>query len=160
MTQLKLEDLGKAKELVAAIASVTPVLNMITTGYFQAEGYLDPDYERTDQLARLQMDVVNAINPIRDGMRVKDKARMLDATGVVRENLEKYGYRGIGELFRPHMTLARFTDGKEIDTAVLPDFKEFSGQFIKLGMFEMGDNGTCACKIAVFELGGKVLVQA
>lgn len=155
MTQLKLEDLGKAKELLAAIAAVTPSLDMTATGYFQAEGYLDPDYERTDQLARLQMDVVNAINPIRDGMRVKDKARMLEATGLVRENLEKYGYRGVGELFRPHMTLARFTDCKEIDTSILPDPKEFSGQFIRIGMFEMGDNGTCIRKIAEFELGGQ-----
>jgi hypothetical protein len=156
MTQLKLEDLDKVKELLAAIAAVTPALDMTATGYFQAEGYLDPDYERTDQLARLQMDVVNAINPIRDGMRVKDRARMLEATGLVRENLEKYGYRGVGELFRPHMTLARFTDGKKIDTSILPSSQSFSGRFVKLGMFEMGDNGTCARKIAEFDLGSRL----
>ncbi|HEY5695507.1 MAG TPA: DUF1045 domain-containing protein [Candidatus Saccharimonadales bacterium] len=154
MTQLKIEDLDKAKELLAAIAATAPALDMAATGYFQAEGYLDPDYERTDQLARLQMDVVNAINPIRDGMRVKDKARMLEATGLVRENLEKYGYRGVGELFRPHMTLARFADGKEIDTSILPAPGEFSGRFVKLGLFEMGDNGTCARRIAEFGLEG------
>ncbi|MGD8373524.1 MAG: DUF1045 domain-containing protein [Candidatus Woesebacteria bacterium] len=156
MTQLKTEDLDKAKEIIAGIAAKTPVFNLVATRYVQEEGYIDPDYERTDELADLQMKVVNAINPIRDGMRAKDIARLPETTGIVRENLEKYGYRGVGELFRPHMTLARFAVGKKIDTSVLPPASELSGQFIKLGLFEMGDNGTCVRKIAEFELGGAV----
>jgi hypothetical protein len=153
MTQLKAEDLDKAKELLAAIAARTPIFFLKANDYFQEEGYIDPNYERTDDLANLQMAVVNAINPIRDGMREKDKARLSQTTGLVRENLEKYGYRGVGELFRPHMTLTRFTDGKKVDTSTLSDPNEFSGQFVKIGLFEMGDNGTCVRKIAEFDLG-------
>lgn len=103
------------------------------------------------------MTVVNAINPIRDGMRVKDIARLPETTGIVRENLEKYGYRGVGELFRPHMTLARFAESKEIDVSVLPDIDELSGQFVKLGLFEMGDNGACVRTLAEFNLRGVAL---
>jgi hypothetical protein len=154
MTQLKVEDLDKTKEILAGIASKTSAFSLNATRYFQAECYIDPDYERTDDLANLQMMVVNTINPFRDGMREKDKARLPETTGLVRENLEKYGYRGVGELFRPHMTLARFANNKEIDTSILPDVSEFSGQFVKLGLFEMGDNGTCIRKIAEFELRG------
>lgn len=155
MTQLKTADLDKAKTLLAAIAALTPQFDLICTRYDQAEGYIDTDYARTKTLDDLQMEVVKAINPIRDGMREKDKARMLEAAGKVRENLERYGYRGVGELFRPHLTLTRFANGQAIDIDLLPPPSEFSGKFTKLGLFEMGDNGTCIRKIAEFELGNK-----
>lgn len=152
MTQLKVADIEKVKELLREIAERTPLLELTTTGYGQAEGYIDADYKRTDELARLQAVVIEAINPIRDGMREKDKARMLTTEGKVRENLEKYGYRGVGELFRPHLTFTRFTDGQPIDTNALPDPHQFDGKFIKLGLFEMGDNGTCTRRVAEFDL--------
>lgn len=152
MTQLKVSDLDKVKSILANIAANTSRFDLATTGYDQAEGYIDAGYARTDTLDRLQMSVVEAINPIRDGMREKDKVRMLTMTGAARENLEKYGYRGVGELFRPHLTFTRFTNSQLIDTSPLPDPSEFSGQFVKLGLFEMGDNGTCVRKIAEFEL--------
>lgn len=154
MTQLKVDDLEKVKGILASIAASTSLLDLTATRYDQAEGYIDADYARAKTLDQLQMTVVEAINPIRDGMREKDKARMLTTTGKIRENLEKYGYRGVGELFRPHMTFTRFADGQAIDTGVLPKPSEFSGQFIKLGLFEMGDNGTCVRKLADFNLGG------
>lgn len=154
MTQLKVDDLDKVKAILASIASSTPRLNLSSGRYVQEEGYIDADYTRTEQVDRLQMAVVEAINPIRDGIREKDKARMLTTTGKVRENLEKYGYRGVGELFRPHISFTRFADGQPIDTTGLPGPAEFSGAFLQLGLFEMGDNGTCVRKIAEFNLGG------
>jgi hypothetical protein len=53
------------------------------------------------------------------------------------------------------MTFTRFTNGKAIDVSNLPKPDEFSGSFIKLGLFEMGDNGTCVRKIAEFALGAR-----
>lgn len=153
MTQLKVADLDKVKELLQAIATQTPTLDLLTIGYDQAEGYVDANYARTAILGKLQMEVVHAINPIRDGMREKDKARMLTLVGQERENLEKYGYRAVGELFRPHITFTRFANGQSIDTADLPQSSDFNGRFTKIGLFEMGDNGTCAREIATFELG-------
>jgi len=146
MTQLKVADLEKVKALLAAIAASTPQLDITATRYDQAEGYIDVEYARTEALAHLQMTVVEAINPIRDGMYA--------ATGKARESLEKYGYRGVGELFRPHLTLTRFVGGRSIDANTLPEPNEFSGRFVRLGLFEMGDNGTCVRKIAEFELEG------
>lgn len=58
------------------------------------------------------------------------------ATGKVRENLEKYGYHGAGELFRPHLTFTEFTGEQSIDANTLPAQKSFPSQFITLGSFE------------------------
>lgn len=154
MTQLKVTDLDRVQKLLSQIASRTPTVKLVSTRYDQAEGYIDADYERTDELVQLQMTVIEAINPIRDGMREKDKARLSEATGQVRENLEEYGYRGVGELFRPHLSFTRFVDGQAVDTDSLPEPSHFSGRFDRLAICEMGDNGTCARLIAELELQG------
>lgn len=152
MTQLKVSDLDRVCEILADIAANTPSLDMNAREYHQEAGYIDVEYDRFPLIDELQMTVVNAINPIRDGMREKDKARLLTSAGLERDNVEKYGYRSIGELFAPHLTFARFTQNEPIDTTTLPDLDTFSGKFVKLGLFEMGDNGTCVRKIAEFQL--------
>lgn len=156
MTQLRVVDLDKVSSILTDIAASTPQLDLVATRYDHAEGYIDAEYARTEVLDSLQMTVVEAINPIRDGMREKDKARTLTTTGKARENLEKYGYLSIGELFRPHVTLTRFADGQPIDADMLPEPNKFSGRFVKLGLFEMGNNGTCIRKIAEFSMGSQV----
>jgi len=153
MLQLRTETLPKAEQLLADIAASTESVAPHPVRYYQAEGYIDVEYQKTHQLAQLQDKVVSALNPIRDGMREKDKARMLEATGAVRQNLEQYGYRGVGELFRPHLTLTRFADEQpDIESKLPASFRQFGGQFTKLGLFEMGDNGTCIRQIADFDL--------
>ncbi|HYH75770.1 MAG TPA: DUF1045 domain-containing protein [Candidatus Saccharimonadales bacterium] len=153
MTQLKVADLDKAKGLLRSIADNTAAIDLVSWKYDQTMGFLDAEYQRTEQLDGLQQAVIAAINPIRDGMRQKDRTRMLEATGVARENLERYGYQPVGELFRPHATITRFADNATTDIALLPAPAHFSGQFTHIGLFEMGDNGTCIREIARYSLG-------
>lgn len=152
MLQLNEKDLDKVKEVLAKIAVSTNELSLVATGYCQKEGFIDIEYETSEQLKRLQNDVITALNPIRDGMREKDKARMLEATGLALQNFEKYGYKYVGELFRPHITFTRFSELQSEAENVLPSPSDFSGGFPKIGLFEMGDNGTCIRKIAEFDL--------
>lgn len=151
MTQLKNTDVEEVIRLLTTIATTAPSFSLIADTYFQKEGYIDANYVRTAELDALQMTVIDAINPIRDGMRDKDKARLPLTEGLARKNLEQYGYRGVGELFRPHMTLTRFVSSAKINTSTLPPVSDFSGQFPKLGLFEMGANGTCIRKIVEFD---------
>lgn len=154
MTQLQTDTLPQAQTALADIAAHTPPLALEADHYFQAMGYIDPNYVRTPAADALHWAVVNAINPIRDGMREKNKQRMQEATGLARENLEKYGDHRVGELFRPHITLTRFVSEQPIDTTILPPVSSFNGTFTRLGLFQMGDNGTCVRKIAEFPFAG------
>lgn len=154
MTQLKIADLGKVEALLADIADKTPKLDLSAMNYSQTMGYVDAEYARTAALDNLQAAVLEAINPIRDGMHEKDKPRMEAATGKKREYFKLYGYPNVGELFRPHLTLTRFTNEEPIDAGDLPEIRNFSGTSLKLGLFEMGDNGTCVRKIAECNFGG------
>jgi hypothetical protein len=157
MLQLKAADLSKTVELLSDIAHNTSGFSLRATRYYQAKGFTDIEYQKTREIDGLQDLVVNALNPIRDGMREKDKNRMAAASGLVLENFKNYGWNSIGELFRPHLTLTRFNEEQKHDEAekVLPETKNFDGKFPKLALFEMGDNGTCVRKIFELKLSGQ-----
>lgn len=77
MVQLNVTSLNSMRELLAEIAARTPQFDLIAPQYCQAEGYIDVDYQRSKVLDALQMAIIEAINPILDGMRAKDKTRIL-----------------------------------------------------------------------------------
>lgn len=139
------------------IAEQNDVQQLEQDGYFYQDsgfgkGYVDVAYARNGEADSLQESVVNVFNNLRADMRESDKQKMTDATGLKLENLQKYGYPAIGELFRPHVTLTKFPAEIEPDLTVLPPSAIFSGEFTRVGLFEMGPNGTCIKKIAEFNL--------
>ncbi len=157
MFQLDETDISKVEEVLTRIANDTKVITAKATTYSLGTGfgvgYVDPEYEVTEGLSSLQDKVVEAVNPIRAGMRESDIKKMQDAEGIKLENLQKYGYPAIGELFRPHITLTRLKEHNPKVLELLPqDVTSFSGVFDRLGLFEMGENGTCIRKIAEFPL--------
>lgn len=156
MFQLNTDDVSKVEAVLAEIAQNMHALPAQARCYKVGDGfdvgYIDAEYERSPELAALQDTVVASINPLRAGMREKDVAKMQDATGLKLENLQKYGYPSVGKLFRPHVTLTRLTAHKPEVLSLLPDIATFNGSFTRLGLYEMGNNGTCVREITTFEL--------
>lgn len=157
MFQLNEADVSKVEEVLTSIAKGTQAVSAKATSYSLGTGfgvgYVDPEYEVTDELSSLQDNVIEAVNPIRAGMRESDIKKMQDAEGIKLENLQKYGYPAIGDLFRPHITLTRLKEHNPKVLELLPqDVATFNGIFDRLGLFEMGENGTCIRKIAEFPL--------
>lgn len=116
------------------------------------QGYFHISFMQSDQLNELQMACIETFNPLRAGMRESDIHKLPDASGLKRDYLLKYAYSSIGEFFNPHITLTRFLPDIQPDTSLLPNPKAFDGVFTKLGLFELGENGTCTRKIAEFNL--------
>ncbi len=152
MFRAKEKNLPKIIEKLETVAAQTETLRLESNEYFQAEGYIDADYQKTSEIEELQQDVLETINPLRDGLRPRDVPRLETATGALKENLEKWGHRAVGELFRPHLTLARFKNRLPIPLEDMGAPTAFSGRYPKLALFEMGPNGTCARKIKEFDL--------
>ncbi|MDB5166592.1 MAG: hypothetical protein JWM37_664 [Candidatus Saccharibacteria bacterium] len=152
MLELRVDDYEKAQEVLQGI-STAPLLQELTAiKYDQKMGFLDAEYAVTPALRDLQNLIVDALNPIRNGLREKDKLRMEQADGIKREYFEKYGYPNVKELFRPHVTLTRFNNENHFDTPKLPDASIFSGTFDRIGFFESGDNGTCVRLLSSYNL--------
>lgn len=151
MLQLKIEDLPQVEESLSRLARVITPLQLQAYRYDHTMGFIDAEYERLPELVGLQQEVIDVLNPIRDGMRKKDIERMHEAEGLALENFQNYGYKSVGELFRPHMTLSRLKYDNPTALDVLDSASNFSGAFMQLGLFEMGDNGTCVRKIKAFD---------
>ncbi len=152
MLQLETSILGKVEEALKRIAVNTKMFNLIALRYWQAMQFLDVEYSKPDALSSLQFDVVNALNPLRDGMREKDAERMKVSEGDKLYNFMTYGWDSIGTLYRPHLTITRFDEDQELRALQLPDFHDFTGLFDKVGLYEMGDNGTCVRRVMEFSL--------
>lgn len=152
MLQLKEADLEKVFALLGKIAGDTPTITGSPKLFGSHNNYIDVEYDKTTEIARLQMDVVEVLNPIRDCLRDKDKERLPTATEEEKNAILKYGYRSVGKLFEPHLTFTRFKDPQPDAKNSLPDMKKFDGRFLEMGIYEMGDNGTCVHEIKKWQL--------
>ena len=161
MFQMDLNDQDSYIDALQNIADKTKKQQLEQSGYdYQdsgfGKGYVDIAFTRNTEVDSLQAVAVAGFNILRSGMRESDKMKMTDATGLKLENLQTYGYPAIGELFRPHITLTRFPVEIEPDLTVLSAPEQFNGEFDRIGLFEMGQNGTCIRKIAEFNLQTKL----
>ncbi len=154
MLQLKTESLDEVKRLLKTIVQSYSPPQLEAQLFDHTNGYIDVEYKKTPELVSLQADIVKLLNPIRDGMRAKDEVRMKEATGAKKESYQKYGWGSVGELYRPHMTLSRIESDNLGALEVLGEPSQFSGAFLKLGLFEMGDNGTAKRKIFELDFSG------
>ena len=154
MLELNTRDISKAEELLTGIATEFSSFQLEAYRYDHTLGYIDAEYRKFIELDDLQVRVIKALSPIRDGMREKDKVRMLNAEGQALKNFQDYGYQNVGELFRPHISFTRLRETNDSAIHELGNVTSFSGTFLRLGLFEMGENGTCVRNIKTFNFLG------
>lgn len=153
MLRIKENQLEKAIELLKEISEQTGSIRLTATDFRLIERYIDIEYEKNTSVVSLQYLVLDKFAEVRDGLREHDEIRMHGANTAEIDNLKKFGYARVGNLFRPHITFARFVDDVDPQT-LLPDAKEFNGAAAKLGIFELGENGTCVKVICEYNLQG------
>src|SRR5262249_51828956 len=145
------------------IAKDTAPVQLAARRYLQdlEHGMIEVAYTTTQPVTRLQERLLAALAPLRRRLRQRDPVGhdlptwLPTTTGETRRNLEEYGYDEIGGLFRPHITFTRFVQRDlVVDLAELPPFGEFDAAFTRLGLFEMGDHGTCTRSLVELELTG------
>lgn len=144
----------KLPEIIEALTTLTlsqePFL-------LQASGYdrenmpwLQVLYERSEPLLRLHQDVLEAVAPFHESRKnYHQMEEWSDMTLTRQENLKRYGWSEAGSLYRPHITITRFdteTDFQEIDNLPVTD----SFRAATLGLYELGDYGTCHNLLAQF----------
>jgi hypothetical protein len=153
----------RAVGVLTELAAATPPLELTAERYLQdvEQGMIEVAYRKTPAVTDLQERIIAGFNPLRTGLRHADPvgrvlAEWLPATtGETRSNLDSYGYDEIGGLFRPHVTFTRFRRRDLlVDLASLPPLEQFSGTFGRLGLYEMGEHGTCTRRVAEVDLAG------
>lgn len=153
MLQLNVEGLGEAEVILKKVAKEADAVGGRVEDYHYEKGYFDIEYQKSTEMINLQNKIIEQMNPIRDGLRAKDEERLHTVSGEERANIERCGYRSVGNLFTPHLTFTRFKDTEITSLNDLPPKGSFEGNFISLGIFEMGDHGTCKYKVNEWVLG-------
>ncbi len=162
------DNLPTVTERLATIAKEERPYQLASTGlaYNAAEGSLEVGKEVTDGLVALQNKVITATNPLREGLLIERDpggnvvAGVACAEGILGQNIWRTGYAEVGDprkggLFRPHDTLnwlvphtALSTDTEEWRLREI----ELGGTYQALGIFIMGQYGTCPQRLAAFDL--------
>jgi len=166
MANLTPENLEQAKAALATIAASSPAqpLQAIRYAHDLEQGMFEVTYDKSNDITHLQQQIIEALNPLCEGLRVKDPVGHIlqdwlpTTSGETRANLENWGYDEIGGLFRPHITFTRFKKrSREIDVTLLPPLSALNCTFTTLARFEMGENGTCVRPVAMYELGRETI---
>ena len=145
LLQLDTNNIKEVESILNEFASSNRIVSLSAKAVRQGGGWVDVVYTRNHIVDDIQLNVIKNINPLRSGLREKDKKTIGTATTSQLENLQKWGYRNTGDEFTPHVTLARFND-KDIQVEIDINLHEFDDQFASIGMFEMGDYGICVRK--------------
>lgn len=153
MATISVDDLNTAQERLRQITASTSALNLSAYRYDLSGGYFVVDYKVTEGSVALQQQVLANIGPLRQGIMAKDQQKAREATGQALHNYQTYGYKYVGDLFHPHITLTKFADDqRQVDATLLPPLSAFDGTFSVLGMYELGEHNTCIHKISEVSL--------
>ena len=98
------------------------------------------------------IDATKEYRVIEDDTRYK--ARWSEMSQKERENLKACGWAHAYTLYSPHLTFTRLRQPYADVLAHLPQ-REFSFRVDHIGLYELGENGTCVRLIADFWLGEK-----
>jgi hypothetical protein len=149
------DNLAAVQEVVLGISKSFAPLPLTAAGYHQSRGYLDVEYQRNGHLLALQPRIIESVNTLRDRSFDSQKIRITGAEGLAKTNIGQYGYKYVGDLWRPHATITRFAGDAAIDAALLPNPSVFSGTYSLLGIFELGEHGTCIRQVAAYDMISK-----
>jgi 2'-5' RNA ligase len=153
MTEFPLKNISKVKKLLKQLVSEIKPFQITASDYRQnKDGYIDVNYKKTNNIKELQKKVIKLLNPLREGLlRPKDKERMEKFSKSHQKNIKLYGYRGVGTEFYPHLT---FTKLEQFNKSALSKIrkKNFSFKVNRIGLFYLGEYGTCRKLIQIFDL--------
>jgi len=121
-------------------------------GFFMTKGrYYEVSYQKTSEFVALHESLVTALSPLRiNPSNPFEEGYFTPYTADQQQNAKETGYDLAHELFRPHVTLTRYFEGKvpEADP-VLPE-ADLSFQLGKVCVYKADDNGAVYEKLAEF----------
>ena len=153
MTEFPVKNVPKIRKVLRNFVTKAKPFRAASLKYRQSEdGYIDVSYKKSKEMKKLQKKILTLLNPLReDLLRPKEEAHISELSVAQQRNIKHYGYRGVGKEFFPHLT---FTKLKKFNGSVLMKIEKSNFSFYanKIGLFYLGDYGTCRKLIEIFDL--------
>lgn len=151
---------NRKQSIIKVVKKISHEVNKFTAnlekGFQFQDGFIGIQVENSINLRNLHNKVVDRLNSSREGeLREKYKGQSVleKYTTEQLSNIKSYGYPDVKSLFDPHITLTRLVNTEETKAAIeIIDLESSILHVEKLGIFEMGKDGTCIKKIAEYAL--------
>jgi 2'-5' RNA ligase len=139
------ENIPKVKEVIEDIANITASFPVeLTNVFWQKEGWLDFQADKSEPLINLHNQVVERLNSFRkDNLMESDKEDFSSLSKGEQESINLYGYRHARELFRPHLTITRLKNGNAVTVSKELDGNNLSFDATDIALCRLGNYGTC-----------------
>lgn len=149
------ENLDKVIEVLESTVKEIPVQEMRFTNFGCHFGFVEADFELTEELKDAQLKIVNSVNDLREGESViKVWNRNTDHySKEALYNASNYGFDNLFEIYNPHLSitcLSDFEKAKDYTQKLAWPFKEFTSETV--GLYLLGEYGTCTTLIREFNL--------
>lgn len=152
MTKLPLRSLNEVSLVLRQLAATIKSIKLTGLDYHQHDGWVDVEYRRNKAIQELQKKIIKSINPFRQNLlRASELERLPGLPKQQAQYVKKYGYRGVFKYYRPHLTLTRLKSDKDVISQLKKENFDFTAN--EIGIFYLGEYGSCKKMIAKFKLG-------
>ena len=128
------------RKLSSTVQPITLRLNDVTIDY---DTFIWWNADKTPELLSLQREVIERINPMREGMLAPTLATLTNVPLEEQESIRMYGYANVGaSRYRPHITITRAKRPQDA-TEMLKALGKRSATFRTTGIIVgyLGDHG-------------------
>ena len=143
------KNLSKIFNSIEETISTVKPFKLKFNGYEIRDGYVVLFCDKSLELKKLHRKILDEINPLRDNLirdKYKDQSVMDKLTAKEKKYAIEYGYPGVLDLYRPHLTLIRYIKDIEIDKVLYvlnSKWKLTEIEVNAITVFEMQSSGTC-----------------
>jgi len=142
---------------VGELAKSSKHLVFDAKGITTHQDFITISLEASPDVQKIHAEIVNKLNPLRAG-QIREKYQQATYSPEQQENIKKYGYPNVLELYHPHITITRLKD-EGVATKIAGGLEWVIPGFTvnKIAVYEMGKYGTCVALIKEFNLSNQSL---
>lgn len=142
-------------DIVSRIADRHMIIECVPTGVVAHQGYVGIQLEKTKEILRLHTELLKNLAPLRFRSEDKGAHFRMNLSDAQLQHIVDYGYPDAFELFSPHFTITRLRNDVDIDTVVKNiDWVPAQFKVSCIGVYLVGEHGTCTMGIMEFPLAG------
>ncbi len=144
---------GVIRVLQETLAGIQPMPLKQSEYRSARSGFVNVGYEKSESLLNLHQAVLQSLKPFWS-REIEEKEKNKEWSPEQQTNASEYGWHAVDTLFDPHLTFSRLA---EPNPEKVTDMKPQNFSFVSdlVGLFELGEHGTCTRCLAIFELQKK-----
>ncbi len=129
---------------VGRIAQDRKPFDVQLSGFSAFSGFVFYDAVKDAAMNNIHESLVEGLNPLREGHISKTQRQLTNLSEAQKEAIEDYGYVGVKELYKPHISVTKMLDPQQTDEAIaLLPRQDLIFSVRQIAIAPVADYGTC-----------------